>query len=471
MVKITLNGTEKNLTDGATHTFECAGKVLSATGDLELYFSTPGYILSGDARIDVESGFRTLYCKGKICQRNITIGEGLYDPDPYVTGLTLENGQLSLTYSDKKTRPSIPVSVNSDNVIFTKEILTPFSVGAMEMSGGLGKIAKEDESLQVREERLWESDKNPTKTAPKMNLYYDGISRTSYEVGSIIEIPYKVTFEHGKYSYGPATGVKFDGFTVTSPAYGSKKKEEHKYTIPTGKTTWHIDKDGDNKDYEDTKITANNGETVKAKFTSFTAKSTINNAGVETCPIYYISGSANHSEGAVPLTLKGESCTTTGIRITKGTVYPTSPGNITVYRNSYYGTLDYLPTFTDSPDKSKDEEDISDILKSMYNGNNLGTSGRTLSKGAKFDIDVKVGAKRVVIAYPAHLDGDSGSITTVLDNDTNYNINTSFERVKLKVKGAGADKDYDDSIDYHIYYFDFGMAGGNNDTNTFSIEI
>ncbi len=157
---------------------------------------------------------------------------------------------------------------------------------------------------------------------------------------------------------------------------------------------------------------------------------------------YTITAKANYDAGEVPVTNLGNDCMAK--QIAAGSKSATSLA-MTGYRNSFYGTL------------TEKSELTSDVIRGLK------ASGRALSNGSTINVNVPVGALRVVIAYPATL----RDMTQVLDqNDSNSNIISGFQGpVTVAVNGANA---YE-AIDYKVYYIDF--ANPYDAANIFKVTI
>lgn len=157
---------------------------------------------------------------------------------------------------------------------------------------------------------------------------------------------------------------------------------------------------------------------------------------------YKITAKANHTAGAIPVTNTGNDYPTG--QIAAGSKSATS-GAVTGYRNTFYGTLTAKSDIT------------SDIVRGLS-----GKSGKALSNGNTFTVDIPVGALRVVIAYPATL----RDVTSVKDvNGMNAEIASSFAKQTVNVEGAN---DYT-AISYKVYTLDF--ANANDTANKFTVQI
>lgn len=213
--------------------------------------------------------------------------------------------------------------------------------------------------------------------------------------------------------------------TVVEPTYSAKLSPgSYSYGPATGVTasSWEV------TDTEENTLTAASG--------SFPALTVADDT------IYKITAKASYEAGAVPVTNLGNEHTAGQIKA--GTKQATSLA-ITGYRNSFYGTME-----------AKDEI-TSDVIRGLE-----GVSGAALANGSTFDVEIPVGAMRVVIAYPATL-RDISSVKDV--NGMSAEISSSFVPQTVSVEGANSYQ----AIDYKVYSLDF--ANANDTANTFTVTI
>ena len=213
--------------------------------------------------------------------------------------------------------------------------------------------------------------------------------------------------------------------TVVEPTYSAKLSPgSYSYGPATGVTasSWEV------TDTEDNTLTAASGS-----FPDLT---------VADDTIYKITAKAAYEAGAVPVTNLGNEYAAGQIKA--GSKQATSLA-ITGYRNSFYGTME-----------AKDEI-TSDVIRGL-----AGVSGAALANGSTFDVEIPVGALRVVIAYPATL-RDISSVKDV--NGMSAEISSSFVPQTVSVEGANGFQ----AIDYKVYTLDF--ANANDTANTFTVTI
>ena len=160
---------------------------------------------------------------------------------------------------------------------------------------------------------------------------------------------------------------------------------------------------------------------------------------------YSVTAKATHTAGSVPKTNLGNDCADTTKQIAAGTKSKTS-GTITGYRKSFYGTMTTKPETMTSAD-----------IRAL-----AGKSGAALANGAKFDVNIAVGAMRTVIAYPAALN----DLSAIQDNnDSMSNIISSFTKTTVSV----ADAKGENAIEYKVYYMDY--ANPYDTTNKYTATI
>lgn len=140
---------------------------------------------------------------------------------------------------------------------------------------------------------------------------------------------------------------------------------------------------------------------------------------------YNITATASYDAGAIAKTNIGNNSSPVK-RVEAGSKTSTA-GSITGYRKTFYGTTTDELALT------------SDVIRGLAS-----SSSSALSDGSTFDVALPVGAKRVVIAYPATL-RDISSIKD--DNGLNAEIVSAFTSITMDVEGANG---YD-AITYDVY--------------------
>lgn len=288
---------------------------------------------------------------------------------------------------------------NAENVYFDEDFVFTKALGTVTIpSSGSATVTAAGKNLKEFLASLFAAEQNPNKTDPSVSVTLTGAG--SYEVGTVLTPSYSATFEDGKYTYGPEpTGATVTSWAVTSTAGES-------FSTDSGTCA---------------ELTVTDGMS------------------------YSVTAKATHTAGSVPKTNLGNDCTDTTKQIAAGTKSKTS-GTITGYRNSFYGTMTTKPGTMTSAD-----------IRAL-----AGKSNKALANGAKFDVNIAVGAMRTVIAYPATLN----DLSAIQDNnDSMSNIISSFTKTTVSV----ADAKGENAIEYKVYYMDY--ANPYDTTNKYTVTI
>lgn len=284
------------------------------------------------------------------------------------------------------------------------------------------------------------------QVTPDQVVFPDG-AQTTYAVG-------KVKLVNGSGELVPAGGTLADFFNVfvdektpavTQPSVQLTFSQAKAYEVGTPVTPTYSAKlsPGSYSYGPATGITAKawevtdtDGHTLATASGSFPALTVADDTS------YKITAKASYGDGNVPVTNLGKEHAASQIKA--GSKSATSLA-ITGYRRAFYGTM-----------AAKDDI-TSDVIRGL-----AGKSGAALSNGATFDVDIPVGAMRVVIAYPATL-RDISSVKDV--NGMSAEIASSFVPQTVSVEGANSYQ----AIDYKVYTLDF--ANPNDTANTFTVTI
>ena len=276
---------------------------------------------------------------------------------------------------------------NADNVYFSEDMMVTKEIGYITLSNGQGTIPSAGKNLKEVFEAMFVKESNPTKTDPSVSVT---VSKSgTYEVGTVISgATYSVSFEDGKYSYGPEP----TGATVTA---------------------WDI-KDNSGKSYTETSGSLGDITVVDGATFSITA-------------------TATHTAGEVPVTNKGTKCTDTSKQIAAGTKTKTA-GNITGYRSYFYGVLS--TSTAEAPLTSA-------IIRGLTNGNAY--------DGVKeFTLNGSETAKRIVIAIPSS-STRGGLSEVILTSAMNTPVTDSYTKTAAGVKVEGVDGATAVDYDVYVY--------------------
>ena len=178
---------------------------------------------------------------------------------------------------------------DAENVYFQKDLTITAAIGVQTIpSSGSKTLATTGKNVKQVFDMLCAEEKNPTTTQPSVTLNSENIG--AKEVGTNVAIKYNFSTNAGSYTYGPATGVTFSGFTAT---FNGEEKSGQTGTFASVQVT------------DTTNLT--------------------------------ITGACNSSEGAIPKTNLGNAYAAGKIAAKS---YTPSKGTLTGYRGWFYGYYD-----------------------------------------------------------------------------------------------------------------------------------
>ena len=212
-----------------------------------------------------------------------------------ITGASVSaNGTLTLTRG----------KLYLDDVLLEAPLTYTADIGVKTVpASGSGTIGSAGGTLLAALNEILATEKEPTVTQPSVSISLTGAG--AKEVGTSFTPSYSVSFNKGKYEYGP----KDTGVTAT---YAVSDTASHTATATSG------------------------------SFSAFTVGDTTD---------YKVTVTATHTEGAIPVSNLGNNVP--GKKIAAGTKSATS-GNVTGYRNSFWGSV-----------TSKDGTPTSAVIRSL----------------------------------------------------------------------------------------------------------
>lgn len=175
---------------------------------------------------------------------------------------------------------------DAENVYFQKDLTITAAIGVQTIpSTGFKTLPTTGKNVKQVLDMLCAQEKNPTTTQPSVTLNSENIG--AKEVGTNVAIKYNFSTNAGSYTYGPATGVTFSGFTATF-----------------------------------------NGETKSGQTGTFASVQVTDTTNLT------ITGACNSSEGAIPKTNLGNDYAAGKIAAKS---YTPNRGALTGYRGWFYG--------------------------------------------------------------------------------------------------------------------------------------
>lgn len=264
---------------------------------------------------------------------------------------------------------------DASNVYFGQDFIATAPIGTVTIpTSGSTTIAAKGKNLSTVLTSIFAERKTPTATKPSISVSFTNALK-SVEVGTSIAPTYSTTFNAGKYTYGPATGIAAQSWEITDNLGNSR--------------------------------TTNSG--------SFEALTIGDGTS------YSLTATATYNQGAMPKDNFGDDYE--AARIPAGSVSATTSTKLSGYRSYFYGSItDKVP----SP-----SEITSDLIRtSLTNGGAYNSKKElTITPGAD-------GAKAVIVAYPANTSRD-GLSEVLLTSTMGLDITASYEKqVNVEVEGV-----------------------------------
>lgn len=284
--------------------------------------------------------------------------------------------------------------VNEDTFVFEKDLEVMYTLG--KYNGTLASkktIPAKGKTFAAVWNDIFLKEENPKTAQPSLTVTSSNIG--AKEAGTKVSIAYTSTFSAGSYTYGPATGVTASNYKISF-----------------------------------------NGETLTA------ASGTFAEVQVTDAMNLKITGTFDHTAGAVPVTNIGNEYAAGQINAATNKAASTPGTALTGYRNMFFGTLTAKNELTSS------------VIRGL-------PVKQQVANVANKEIAIPVGALRVVFAVPS-----SKTITSITDtNGLGAQIFSSFTNIKVNVEGA---EGYE-AKEYNVYYMDY--ATPNDKANSYKVTV
>ena len=284
--------------------------------------------------------------------------------------------------------------VNEDTFVFEKDLEVMYTLG--KYNGTLASkktIPAKGKTFAAVWNDIFLKEENPKTTQPSLTVASSNIG--AYEAGTKVSIAYTSTFSAGSYTYGPATGVTASNYKISF-----------------------------------------NGETLTAASGTFAEVQVTDTMNLK------ITGTFDHTAGAVPVTNIGNEYAAGQINAATNKAASTPGTALTGYRNMFFGTLTAKNELTSS------------VIRGL-------PVKQQVANVANKEIAIPVGALRVVFAVPS-----SKTITSITDtNGLGAQIFSSFTNIKVNVEGA---EGYE-AKEYNVYYMDY--ATPNDKANSYKVTV
>lgn len=115
----------------------------------------------------------------------------------------------------------------ADNVYFDDDITYTVGIGTLAQPSGSAKFAAKGKNVEQVFASLMAKEANPSKTAPAVTIGTQTNFGT-FEIGTKKNLGYGATLSAGSYTYGPATGITAQSWSVSCTGVAGTK------TTPTG---------------------------------------------------------------------------------------------------------------------------------------------------------------------------------------------------------------------------------------------
>lgn len=139
----------------------------------------------------------------------------LHAGDTAIVKRTIANDKISYTaYVYDGTWKAMDGNYNAKNVYFDKNLTFTANIGVKTVpASGSGTIAAEGKNVEEVLASILAEEKNPSKTNPAVSFTAQGGFGT-FEIGTKKNLTYTASLSTGSYTYGPATGIAAESWTV-----------------------------------------------------------------------------------------------------------------------------------------------------------------------------------------------------------------------------------------------------------------
>ena len=285
---------------------------------------------------------------------------------------------------------------SADNVYFDSDLIATANIGVVTVGdSGSTTIAATGKNLSSVLASIMAERKEPEATKPTASIKFTNATK-AVEVGTIVTPTYSASLTAGSYTYGPATGISAQSWTV-----------------------------------KDNLATPNTLTTDSGSFPEIQLGDQTNDVAT-----YKLTATATYNAGAIPVDNLGDPVESK--QIAAGEASASTATNLTCYRNYYYGILETT---------AEEEPLTSDVIRTSLVAGGAYNAKKTFSVYAN-SVD---NPKRIVVAYPANT-SRGGLNSVILPNSLNYNAfaNGDYQQVEnVNVEGAN---NYT-AIPYTVYVY------------------
>lgn len=127
-----------------------------------------------------------------------------------------EKWQYTSYVYDAKAWHAMDGNYNAENVYFDEDLLTTTAIGTITLKNGQATIPTAGKNLKEVFNTIFVKEKNPSTTQPSVSVSLTEAG--SYEVGTTLTPHYSASLNAGSYTYGPATGVSAESWSISDTA-------------------------------------------------------------------------------------------------------------------------------------------------------------------------------------------------------------------------------------------------------------
>lgn len=126
---------------------------------------------------------------------------------------TNANSYTAYVYDGKKWC-AMDGNYNAENVYFSDDLTYTAAIGVLPKPSGSAKLAAKGKNIKQVLASVLAKEENPSKTNPTVSFSSQGGFGT-YEIGTKKNLSYTASLSAGSYTYGPATGITAQSWSVS----------------------------------------------------------------------------------------------------------------------------------------------------------------------------------------------------------------------------------------------------------------
>lgn len=130
-----------------------------------------------------------------------------------VTSGSKVNSHTAYAYDGEKWC-AMDGNYNAENVYFSDDLTYTAAIGVLPKPSGSAKLAAKGKNIKQVLASVLAKEENPSKTNPAVSFDSQGNFGT-YEIGTKKNLSYTVSLSAGSYTYGPATGITAQSWSVS----------------------------------------------------------------------------------------------------------------------------------------------------------------------------------------------------------------------------------------------------------------